>query len=313
MSQNHTKNLNNHLYEYRNQVPIPPLGMVDDQIAVSKCGLDSALATSHLNSITNVKKLQFGADKCHKMHVGETDILCTDNTIDTWSMITDKKTVTSMFDFIDVEGEPHKISSVQMDSYLGDLLQHDGKNNLNITERLKRGDAAINQICNMLNDLCLGDYYFEAAGVLRNSLLLSTLLSNSESWYNLTKKDIKDLESIDVKYMRRVLSAHSKTPIEMLYLENGFTPIRFILMSRRLNFLWYILQQKPNSLLNKFFSAQLANPKNGDWVLTVKNDLVDLQIDLNFDDIQRLSKSKFKKCSSISQSTPRDTYKVTKH
>lgn len=121
--------------------------------------------------------------------------------------------------------------------------------------------------------------------------------------------------------MRRVLSAHSKTPIEMLYLENGFTPIRFILMSRRLNFLWYILQQKPNSLLNKFFSAQLANPKNGDWVLTVKNDLVDLQIDLNFDDIQRLSKSKFKniikekevKCSSISQSTPRDTYKVTKH
>ena len=80
----------------------------------------------------------------------------------------------------------------------------------------------------------------------------------------------------------------------MLYLENGFTPIRFILMSRRLNFLWYILQQEPNSLLNKFFSAQLANPKNGDWVLTVKNDLVDLQIDLNFDDIQRLSKSKFK-------------------
>ena len=207
------------------------------------------------------------------MHVGKTDILCTDNTIDTWSMITDKKTVTSIFDFIDVEGEPHKISSVQMDSYLGDLLQHDGKNNLNITERLKRGDAAINHICNMLNDLCLGDYYFEAAGVLRNSLLLSTLLSNSESWYNLTKKDIKDLESIDVKYMRRVLSAHSKTPIEMLYLENGFTPIRFILMSRRLNFLWYILQQKPNSLLNKFFSAQLANPKNGDWVLTVKNDL----------------------------------------
>lgn len=122
------------------------------------------------------------------MHVGKTDILCTDNTIDTWSMITDKKTVTSMFDFIDVEGEPHKISSVQMDSYLGDLLQHDGKNNLNITERLKRGDAAINHICNMLNDLCLGDYYFEAAGVLRNSLLLSTLLSNSESWYNLTKK-----------------------------------------------------------------------------------------------------------------------------
>ena len=87
--------------------------------------------------------------------------------------------------------------------------------------------------------------------MLRNSLLLSTLLSNSESWYNLTIKDIKDLESI----CRCQIHEES------------------IIKSRRLNFLWYILQQEPNSLLNKFFSAQLANPKNGDWVLTVKNDL----------------------------------------
>ena len=226
------------------------------------------------------------------MHIGNSDILCSDNTVDTWSLETDKVTPTSIFDFVDVEGESHILESVKSDSYLGDILQNNGKNNLNIKERMERGSGAINQICNMLDNLCLGEYYFEAAGVLRNSLLLSTLLSNSESWYNLTKKDIKDLESIDEQYMRRVLSAHSKTPIELLYLESGYIPIQFILKSRRLNFLWYILQQDPKSLLYKFFNAQLNNPIKGDWILTVKENLKELQIPKVFSKWMTISKLK---------------------
>ena len=56
ISKNHVKNLKEHLYKYRRKVPVPPLGMVDDQIAVSKCGLDTTLAMSHLNAYTNIKK-----------------------------------------------------------------------------------------------------------------------------------------------------------------------------------------------------------------------------------------------------------------
>ena len=100
ISQNHAINLKEHLYEYRNLVAIPPLGMVDDQVAVAKCGLDSVLASSHLNAMTNVKKLQFGANKCHKMHIGKSDILCSNNTVDTWSMESEKETPTSIFDFV---------------------------------------------------------------------------------------------------------------------------------------------------------------------------------------------------------------------
>ena len=65
-----------------------------------------------------------------------------------------------------------------------------------------------------LVDLCLGDYYFEAANILRNSLLLSTLLSNSETWYDITKREISELESVDNILLRKIFSAHSKTPLE---------------------------------------------------------------------------------------------------
>ena len=91
------------------------------------------------------------------------------------------------------------------------MIQSDGKNKLNIQERKKRGLAAVNQICQLLDELCLGDYYFEAANILRNSLLLSTLLSNSETWYSLTQKEISELDMVDEILLRKIFSAHSKT------------------------------------------------------------------------------------------------------
>ena len=64
-------------------------------------------------------------------------------------------------------------------------------------KKKNRGLGAVNQIQQLLDDLCLGDYHFEAANILRNSLLLSSLLSNSETWYDVTKKEISELESVN--------------------------------------------------------------------------------------------------------------------
>ena len=294
ISEKHEQNLHDHLYKYKQKVEIMPLGMVDDQVGVSNCGLDSALSTAHLNAQAGIKKLQFGEKKCKKMHIGKRDHLCPDITIDTWRMVPSQENISSILELVDNEGDSYVLSSVSSEKYLGDILQSNGKNDKNIEERMKRGSGAVNQICQMLHDLCLGSFYFEAAGILRDSLLLSSLLSNSESWYNLSDRDIKNLESIDEQLIRRILNAHSKTPIELLYLETGSIPIRFILMSRRLNFLWYILDQKSDSLLSKFFEAQCQDPVKSDWVHTVKQDLNELNIMMNFDDIKKISKAQFK-------------------
>ena len=77
-------------------------------------------------------------------------------------------------------------------------------------------------------------------------------------------------------------------------LETGTIPIRFILMSRRLNFLHYILHENESSLIHQFLVAQAKNPSKSDWVKTVTNDLQELNIQLNFEDIKNISKSMFK-------------------
>ena len=65
-------------------------------------------------------------------------------------------------------------------------------------------------------------------------------------------------------------------------------------MSRRLNFLWYILNENDDTLINQFFMAQLNNPVKDDWVSRVKQDLHDLELNLQFDEIKSKSKNEFK-------------------
>ena len=169
IAEKHEDNLSDHLYKYKDVVPVPPLGMVDDQVGVANCGLDSALSTCHLNTQTNIKKLQFGQNKCHKLHIGKTNSLCTHDFIDTWKLQRNEEVVSSILDLKDVEGQEHEIEIFSSDCYLGDVIQSNGKNDLNIKEREGRGSGAVKQILNMLNDLCLGEYHFEVANILRSS------------------------------------------------------------------------------------------------------------------------------------------------
>ena len=65
---------------------IPPPGMVDDVIAVGRCGVDSVAMNAYLNQKTNIKKLQFGPDKCYQLHVGRSNFCCPELFIDEWKL-----------------------------------------------------------------------------------------------------------------------------------------------------------------------------------------------------------------------------------
>ena len=105
---------------------------------------------------------------------------------------------------------------------------------------------------------------------------------------------MRALEKIDKSLLRQILGAHSKTPLEVLYLELGCKPLRFYLMSKRVNYLHYLLNLKETELLHKVFTAQLKNPVKGDWVLQIMEDLKTFQLPTDFNKIKEISKTKFK-------------------
>ena len=125
----------------------------------------------------------------------------------------------------------------------------------------------------ILDEICFGKYYFQVAMTLRNSLLLSSLLTNAEAWYNLSSTDVTELEKVDEDLLRNVLECPVSTPREMLYLELGVSPIRNMIRSRRINFLQYILKEEKDSLMYRFLMAQKDNPVKNDWCLMVMQDI----------------------------------------
>ena len=194
----------------------------------------------------------------------------------------------------DTQDNEHLIEEVSEERYLGDIISKDGKNTKNIKARISKANGSINQVMSILEEICFGKYFFEVALVLRNSLFINSLIFNSEAWYNITKRDYEELEMADEILLRRILECPESTPKEMLYLEMACLPIRFIVMGRRIMFLHYILNEDGDSLISRFFKAQVTNPMKNDWCESVRETLKDLNILLTFSQIKLMKKEELK-------------------
>ena len=110
----------------------------------------------------------------------------------------------------------------------------------------------------------------------------------------MTLEKLEQLEQVDEIWIRNLMDCSSSVPKDLLYLELGLIPIRYIIQTRRVLFLHHILQQKKDSLLYRFFIAQLENPTYRDWVSQVLEDLEILEISLEIEEIQTMKIDKFK-------------------
>ena len=188
-----------HLYLYKDIVPIPPLGMVDDLFTISKCGFKTTMMDQFINSKSAMKKLQFGTTKCIKLHVGRTcnKTFCKDLNVDGWKLEVVEDTHSGKIVQKESFGGEEKMEEKTEQVYLGDVISSDGKHSKNIQARKNKSLGVITQIMEILQKVFFGKYFFEVAIVLRTSLLLSSLLLNSEAWVNLSEKDVRSLEQTD--------------------------------------------------------------------------------------------------------------------
>ena len=125
----------------------------------------------------------------------------------------------------------------QEQTYLGDVISSDGKHAKNVIARKNKGLGVITQITQILDTVLFGKYFFEVAMILRSSLLLSSLLLNSEAWVNLSEKDIRGLERTDEILLSKILDSEANTSNTLKYLELGIYPIRFEIIKRKIIFL----------------------------------------------------------------------------
>ena len=110
----------------------------------------------------------------------------------------------------------------------------------------------------------LETYTIQNGLVYLNSLLRSSILYAAETYYNLTERNLRMLEMIEEECLKKILDTKKSCTTVLLYLETGQIPVRFHIQVMKLNFLKYILNQKKESLVHRFFKAQCENPTKGD-------------------------------------------------
>ena len=250
-----------HLYNYKNLVKVPILSMVDDKLAISRCGHESLSLNTYINAQVELKKLEFhtpgsnGKTKCHKMHVGPPNRVCPDLRVHKSSM-----------------------KLVSEDTYLGDVVRADGRNTSSIKQRVSKGLGIISQIMKMLGTISFGKSYFQIAFSLREAMFINGILTNTEIWYGLNKNEIEELEQVDRLLIRRIFSLPISTCKEALYLESGCLDIDTIVKGRRIKYLHNLVKSEKKGMLYQFFQAQWNFPVRGDWVIQVKEDILDFDL-----------------------------------
>ena len=293
------ESLNEYLdpYKYKNEVAIPALGWVDDLITVTESGYKTARMNSFINAKLAINKLRLGPKKCFVMHIGNKhdDFKNIELCIDGWSVRKVESFLTGKTELQDTLQEDMKeVSHIDSEKYLGQVISSDSKNTININNQRNKGIGIQNKIIQMLDKMPGGVFHFDIAEILRNALLISSMLSNSETWYGLTQLEKDQLEQIDEMLLRNLFSCSRNVPKDLLYLEMGLVPISYIIKERRLLFMHHILRQKEDSLVFRFFMAQLNSPTNNDWVSTVLEDLEMLDFQLEIGDIKEMKKGQFK-------------------
>ena len=259
------------LYYYKGLVGTPPLQMVDDVLGVQKCSQKSLKLNKSINTFIDLEKLTLSKTKCRNVHIGNQKITCQQLKIDGKIM-----------------------ENANQETYLGDIIHKNGNIRPNIEKRRAKGYGMISDILAIVNELPLGHWRTEAGLRLRQAMLVNGILFNSEAWHGISMKDIEVFEKIDEALLRSILNAHSKIPREALYLETKSTPIRYIIASRRLMYLHTILQKNKDELVRKIYEAQKVDPVQGDFVEIIKDEKESLGINLNEEEIQTMSKMKFK-------------------
>ena len=182
------------VYMYQDRIPIPPLAMVDDIVAAAKCNSTTALNCNvKTDAFIQRKKMesQVGDGKCQWVHIGNHDCessYCANNT---------------------------QINSTKSYKWLGDHVANGWE--IMYTKRWEKAQG-YNATCqSMCTEISLGYQIYQMAKLFHQSIFVNGTLVNMETWPNCTTTRMESFERTEQSFFRKILNAHSKTPIETIY------------------------------------------------------------------------------------------------
>lgn len=116
------------------------------------------------------------------------------------------------------------ICTVEEAPYLGDIFNKSGSNNDLIDDRVKKGKACIINAMSLCSEITMGVYTISTLLLLYKSVFIQVVLYNAQAWSNLTDSNVRDLQVVQLKYLKRMLHAPLATSNPLTFLETERCP-----------------------------------------------------------------------------------------
>ena len=178
--------------------------------------------------------------------------------------------------------------------YLGNILSTRGGQADNIEDRRKRGWGKITTILGILSEVDMGVHKLEAGLMLRQAILISSLLYSAEAWSGVTDKQLSRLEVVDSSLLRRLTGGHVKCPVEFIHPETKTWKLRHHLTYLRLIYNHHILNREKGETIHKIYLKQKEEAIKGDWIQLLQKDFEFICVEQNDEEIVKYSKSDYK-------------------
>ena len=134
------------LFRYKGLVPIPSLGLMDDNLTISEAGYKAEVVNTFMNENSAEKHLQFNAKKFKFMKIGKNKLSSLPQSlkVDSWNKEYDEEE-----NLIESEGSKINMNEVKDIKYLGFVISNDGSNVANILDKQEKSISIIKSITNM--------------------------------------------------------------------------------------------------------------------------------------------------------------------
>jgi hypothetical protein len=177
--------------------------------------------------------------------------------------------------------------------YLGDIFNRKGTNSDMIEDRVKKGKSCTVNAMSLCKEVTMGLFAIETLLLLYKSLFLQVVLYNAQAWSNLNNMDKKNLQTVQLKFLKRTFHAPSSTSNCLTLLETGILPILHAIHVKQLMFLHHILLLDKYDLVNINYEEQLKYPA-ANWANEVAAIRTKYGLKQTNEEIANLSKSSWK-------------------
>ena len=221
-------------YKYRSDpsIEIGVLGMVDDNLSISKCGITSVKKNAIINSFIETQRLTLSRDKSVVLHIGN-KVKC-------------KAPCPTL------KVHSHDMKIVKCQKYLGDVISSSGTLRDTIEDRRSKGWGKLSEISGILSEM--PDTRKVEIGLnLRMAKLINGTIYSSEAWGKMTNNEMTRLEQVDLALLRSLVAGHSKTSRAFTILEFGVLSLRHHIMIRRLMFNYHLVTRNDQELIKKIY------------------------------------------------------------